>query len=264
MKKILPLFFLMTTLIYSSSEGKDKNPDDIIENIENKYEQLYASSPSVIARGKEVAKGVRFMQPEDNVVGDFSKLRQIALVRHGEPDMVLDGEFTSDEANNYLQCYDTVCIIVPESPFFQIGETEQIKAFSSPLNRALTTSHYIFGEDKDITISPIFREFENKISNSESGKKKSMKFWSMTNRVKWMLGGGKKKGIETFKQAKQRSKDAAQMLADASTTDPKVLLTAHGFLNRYIKKNLEKMGWEVVQDTGNEYFGTTILVKLEE
>lgn len=263
MKKTLPLFFLMTFL-FSSIQGKDNDPKDTIENIENKYQQLYASSSPVMARGKQVAKGVRFIQQEDLVIKDYSKLRQIALVRHGEPDMELNGDFTSAEANNYLQCYDTVCIIVPETRFFQIGETEEIKAFSSPLNRALTTSHYIFGEDKDVTISPIFREFENKISNSDSDKKKSIKFWKMTNRVKWMLGGGKKKGIETFKQAKQRSKEAAELLANASTTDPKVLLTAHGLLNRYIKKNLEKMGWKIVHDTGNEYFGTTILVKLDE
>jgi len=78
------------------------------------------------------------------------------------------------------------------------------------------------------------------------------------------MGGGKNKGIESYKDAKNRAEEAAQMLADASLTNPKVLLTAHGFLNRYIRKDLEKMGWKVVEDTGNSYFGTTILVRIDQ
>lgn len=267
MKKSLSLLFILIALFNMSlkeAEKIKKSPEDIIEGIENKYKELQMTSPSVKAKGKEVAKIIRFIQPEDKLINDYSKLKQIALVRHGKPDMELEGQFTSDEANQYLKCYDSVCIIVPEKPFFQIGDNERVKIFSSPINRALTTAQYILGTNKEeITISPVFREFESKIGNSTSGKKKSINFWKTTSRIAWMLGGGKKKGIESFSDAKKRAKEAANILASASEGNQKVMLTAHGFLNRYIKKNLKKMGWKVVEDTGNGYFGTTILVKVE-
>lgn len=42
------------------------------------------------------------------------------------------------------------------------------------------------------------------------------------------------------------------------------MLVAHGFLNRYIKEDLEKMGWRVVRDGGHGYLGTTILAKIDD
>lgn len=269
MKKFFPLILFCMAIamipLLGATSKKDKNLlEAVIEKIEKKYHQLREQSPFVKAKGKPVAQSMRFIQPDDQVIQDYSKLRQIALIRHGEPDMIKSGKYTSDEANMFLKCYDSVCIIVPEKAFFEVGEKEEIKVFSSPLNRALTTAHYLFGTDKDISISPEFREFENKIEKSDSDKKKSMKFWKATARVKWMLGLGKNNGIESFRDAKKRAKRSAQILADASETNQKVLLTGHGFLNRYIKKNLKKMGWHVVEDTGSDYFGTTILVKIDK
>lgn len=250
---------------FATSAGKKNDlVDRVIEKIEETYQALRASAPFVKANGVPVAQNIRFIQPADHVTEDYGKLRQIALVRHGEPDMDKTGKYTCDEANQFLECYDSVCIIVPEKPFFTIEEEENVKVFSSPINRAFSTAQYLCGTEKDITVLPEFREFENRIGKSDSKKRKGIKFWTTTSRVKWMLGGGKKKGIETFSQARKRARQAAHTLDDASAQNPKVLLTAHGMVNRYIKKNLEKMGWRVVADTGSDYFGTTILVKVDK
>lgn len=71
-------------------------------------------------------------------------------------------------------------------------------------------------------------------------------------------------GIESFADARERARKAASQLAEASEDNSKVVLVAHGFLNRYVKQNLEDMGWRVVRDGGNGYLATTILVKIED
>ncbi|WP_037573777.1 histidine phosphatase family protein, partial [Sporocytophaga myxococcoides] len=265
--KIHTIFFSLALLVapgLSKSKGKNDSPNSTIEKIEKKYEALSKTAPVVKANGKPVCQSLRFIQEEDNIIHDYSKLRQIAIIRHGEPDMVKTGQYTCSEANQFLKCYDSVCIIVPEKPFFELGATENVKIFSSPINRALTTAHYLFGTEKEITVSPYFREFENRIKESDSKKKHSIKRWTTTSRIKWMLGFNRTKGIESFSQAKERAQKGASMLDDASKDNAKVVLTAHGLLNRFLKKDLKKMGWKVVEDTGNDYFGTTILVKVDE
>lgn len=260
---LIALFTASSGFIINSTAKKNDLLHEVIEKIEEKYKDLRNKAPFIKAKGVPVAQSLRFIQASDSTIKDYSKLRQIALVRHGEPDMEKNGKFTGDEANLFLKCYDSVCIIVPEKPFFNIGEKEDVEVFSSPINRALTTAHYLCGPDEKITISSEFREFENKIGKTDSKKKWPIKVWTTTARIKWMLGG-KQKGIESFSDAKKRARRAAEMLTAASENNPKVLLTAHGMLNRYIKKNLKKMGWKVVEDTGSDYFGTTILVKVDK
>lgn len=265
--KIHTIFFSLALLVapgFSKSKGTSDSPKSTIEKIEKKYDDLSKTASVIKANGKPMCQSLRFIQEEDNLIKDYSKLRQIAIIRHGEPDMVKTGQYTCSEANQFLKCYDSVCIIVPEKPFFELGANEDVEIFSSPINRALSTAHYLFGTERTITVSPYFREFENTIKESDSKKKYSIKRWKTTARIKWMLGISKPKNIESFSQAKDRAKKGASMLNDASNDNAKVVLTAHGLLNRFLKKDLKKMGWKVVEDTGNDYFGTTILVKVEK
>lgn len=256
------LFTASPKMTATAGRGKDLL-HEIIEKIERKYNELREHAPFVHARGVPVAQSIRFIQPEDMILKDYSRLKQIALIRHGEPDITKTGKFSREEARQYLKCYDSVCIIVPEKPFFNLEDREDVKVFSSPVNRALTTAHYLCGVDKDITVSPDFREFETRIDDHGSKRRLPIKFWTVTARVKWMLSG-KQEGIESFSEARKRARKAAKQLDKASEENPKVLLTAHGMVNRYIKRNLKRLGWTVVEDTGSDYFGTTILVKIEK
>jgi len=270
MIKLLQLSILTATLVLSqnliANNKKGGIVPETIEKIEKKYNELSANASVVKANGQAVAKGLRFIHESDGVVNEYSKLRQIALVRHGEPDLKKTGKFSCEEAGNYIKCYDNVCIIVPDAPFFDISkDRKELKVFSSPIARALSTAHYLCGTDQDIETNPIFREFETSIPKVSSKKKLPIKWWTAAARVKWMTGIGKDPKVESFSQARGRAKEAAQLLSKAATAEnPKVLLTAHGMQNRYIKKYLKSMGWKVVEDTGNDYFGTTILVKIEE
>ncbi|MFD2515556.1 histidine phosphatase family protein, partial [Pontibacter locisalis] len=257
------IFFCVSIANFPASAQYKDAAAQAIENIEAKYRQLSTEADFVKVNGVPVAQNTRFIQPEDQVVEDYSKLRQIALVRHGEPDLEKTGKFSFDEARQYLQNYDSVGILVPDKPFLAIDKPDEVSIFSSSINRARATASYLFGEDTMITVSPEFREFERTLGKRTLKMRMPIKFWTTTARIKWMLGIDRQ-GIETFADAKERARKAAQQLASATEENPKAVLVAHGFLNRYIKQDLEKMGWRVVRDGGSGYFGTTILVKIDE
>lgn len=256
------LFCVSIAILPASAQHKNAAAQDI-ENIEAKYRELSTEADFVKVNGVPVAQNTRFIQPEDQVVEDYSNLRQIALVRHGEPDLEKTGKFSFDEARQYLQNYDSVGIIVPDKPFLTVNNKEDVSVFCSSINRARATARYLFGQDSLINVSPEFREFETTLGKHTLKMRMPIKFWTAAARIKWILGVDRQ-GVESFADAKERARKAAQKLASATEENPKAVLVAHGFLNRYIKQDLEEMGWRVVRDGGSGYFGTTILVKIDE
>lgn len=237
--------------------------DHIIENITGLYDELDAKADYVTANGLPVAKSTRFIESEDEVVADYGNLRQIALVRHGEPELVKTGKFSYEEANRFLIDYDSVGIVVPDKPLFNVGDVEEVTIFSSPLTRARTTAEYLFGPKNEMVYSPDFREFETSIGKFSPRLRLPIKLWTAFARIKWILGVDRN-GIESFADARERARKTAEQLAEASEEKPKVVLVAHGFLNRYVKQNLKDMGWQVVRNGGNGYLATTILVKIDK
>lgn len=261
--------FLITSLICTllavlPAAAQDQLPEEhIIQNIVGKYAELNSEADYVMANGQPIAQSTRFINPEDEVIPDFVNLRQIALVRHGEPDLIKTGKFSYEEAQQFLVNYDSVGIVLPDAPSFNAGDVADMAIFSSPINRARSTAAYLFGTETDMTYSPDFREFETTIGRFSPKFRLPIKQWTALARVKWMLGIDRN-GIESFADARKRARSAADKLAEASEENAKVVLVAHGFLNRYVKQNLEEMGWRVVRDGGNGYLATTILVKIED
>lgn len=260
-------FFLATLLItilhIVPAHAQKRSPiKQTIERIAQKYRTITAKADVVTANGMPVAKETRFILPEDEVVPDYSNLRQIALVRHGEPDIAKAGKFSFEEARQYVTMYDSVGIIMPDKPFFKIERPEEVAIFTSSINRAEATAHYLFGDSTDMQVSSDFREFETRIGKRSFNFKLPIKLWTAAARIRWMLGLGNH-DMESFADAKKRAGKAAELLAKATEEKPKVVLVAHGFLNRYIRQDLEEMGWRVVKDGGSGYFATTVLVKID-
>lgn len=263
----MKLFFLSTLLctfwMVAPVLAQKKSPiSQTIERIAQKYKTITANADYVTANGVPVAKETRFILPADEVVPDYSNLHQIALVRHGEPDLLKNGKFSFEEARQYVTRYDSVGIVVPDKPFFKIERPDEVAIFTSSITRAQATAQYLFGDSTNMVVSPDFREFETHIGKRGFDFKLPIKLWTTAARIRWMLGLGDH-GIESFAEAKKRAHNAAELLAEATEEKPKVVLVAHGFLNRYIKEDLEDMGWRVVKDGGTNYFATTVLVKIE-
>ncbi|MBC3538347.1 histidine phosphatase family protein [Rufibacter sediminis] len=251
---------VLITLLSVQAEGT-KLLHQTIQSIEARLTELSRNASYVTANGKPVAQRISFFNEEDLALPVGSKVRQIALIRHGEPDLRKVGKFSYREANQFAADYDSVGIIVPDTSFFNIQNPNQLKVFSSSINRAKATAQYIFGINRETIISPIFREFESSMGHHSPNIRLPINLWTSAARVKWVLGIDRQ-GAESFAEARKRAKAAARTLADASEEKTNVALVAHGLLNRYIQENLEKMGWHVVRNGGTGYLGTTILVKL--
>lgn len=240
-----------------------KKEKKTVEQIEKFYEQLNEEASFVTVADVPVAQKVRFVQPADVSIPEGMELKQIALIRHGEPDLHKTGRFNYEEAKEYMKNYDSVGILVPNEPFFQVGEEEEILFYVSNLSRAKTTADYLFGPDREVVESAEFREFERSLENRKVPLRLPLRYWSITARLEWYLGINRG-GIESFSEAKERAKKGAAKLDGLSADHDKIVLVAHGFLNRYIEKYLKQQGWQVVRDGGLNYFATTILVKLDE
>lgn len=236
---------------------------EVIDTIKTWYSQQDAKAACVSTNGTPAAKAIRFVSPSDGLVTNYENLQQIALIRHGEPDLVKTGKFSRREAKKFLINYASAGIVVPGKRFFSVGEGEEVTVFASPLKRALATAQYIFGKSKEMTISPDFREFEATLGHYSPKLRLSIKVWTTIARVKWILGIDRQ-GIESFSQARERAQKVAELLAQTSERQSKVALVAHGFLNRYVKKELEKMGWHEVRNGGAGYLATSILVKVDK
>jgi broad specificity phosphatase PhoE len=86
--------------------------------------------------------------------------------------------------------------------------------------------------------------------------------WLLLTRILWMFGLSKgiSVRIESFKAAKQRAKKAAQALHHLAEKQHNVIVFGHGFSNRYIRKELIKLGWQLERKS-NDFWGVTCLKK---
>lgn len=239
------------------------NKKDRLKQIENFFEEMDAQAEFVSVEGVPVARKVRFIQEEEMLLPDSLELKQIALIRHGEPALEKEGRFSYEEAKQYMKNYDSVGILIPDEPFFQVGEEEEILFYVSNLNRAKTTADYLFGPEQERVESTEFREFERSLGKRRAPIRLPLRYWTVTARIEWILGINRE-GIESFGAAKERAEKAAEKLNSQSREHDKIAVVAHGFLNRYLKKYLKDRGWHIVREGGLSYFGTTILVKMEE
>jgi broad specificity phosphatase PhoE len=223
-----------------------------ISKIQDYYERAEQAIDSLPLR-------ISFVQENMGLVGDYSKLKQIILIRHGEPALKKDGKAKRQEAKNFIIAYDTVGIYSPKYYPVLLGDEEISTIQTSSINRARHTASLIFGEDYIFKPDTLFREFERKILGFPNIKQ-PLKWWLVESRILWLLGANHK-GIESFKEARSRAKRGAEKLELLANDDRKVILVAHGFLNRYLVKYLKKQNWVVIYDGGKDYLASWLLVR---
>jgi broad specificity phosphatase PhoE len=186
-------------------------------------------------------------------------LRHIFLVRHYEPDVERSGYFNCEEANQFLSAYDAASLV--QTAFTRpAGLPEKLpKVYCSALPRARQTARLLYGPETELVENADFNEFQRKIFQLPL-LKFPIEVWLTAARFSWLLGLNSR-GIENFRQARQRALRCAQTLAGYAETEAEVVLVAHGFLNAFIRQALKKLGWRVVRHDGNAYLGVTQLVK---
>lgn len=188
-----------------------------------------------------------------------SSIQQIFIFRHAEPAMDKVGWKNRKEAIRFIEMYDSVGVYDFEQKPICLRAKENNVAYTSQLPRAINTAEKTFDGSMDFEPHALFNEFDRKIIQFPNIKL-PMKFWTVTTRIVWMMGFNKK-GIESFSEAKERSKRAAFFLNEKAEIHGKTMLFSHGFINKYIKRYLKQEGYRVANLNGKEYLGAYYFYK---
>jgi len=195
----------------------------------------------------------------DSLLPENSILKQIVIIRHARVAVSKSGLYNYAKAYEYVNDYDTSDI----HPIWGGNESSQIplKVYCSKLKRSIQTSRQLFGNDILLIEDPLFNEFQREIIPIPLVKM-PLDFWLYPSRILWMMGVTSPE-IETFREARNRAGDAALKLISIADEEKSLILVAHGFINYYIGKKLEKEGWQHVRNGGSENLAVNIYVKIE-
>lgn len=182
---------------------------------------------------------------------------RIFLVRHARPEVSRKGAFGQKQASKFIQDYDAADIEAGIKPPAGLPYQVVTKVYCSTLNRSKKTAWALFGPEMPLVEDATFNEFERKILRLPL-LRFPIDFWLTASRALWLLGLNSS-GIETFRQAKSRARTCAQHLTDQARQEGQLVLVAHGFLNAFIRRELQQLGWKVVRKDGTGFLGVTEL-----
>ena len=177
---------------------------------------------------------------------------EIVLLRHGKPRVDLKGylsikelkQLVDDYAKSGIQCSPDNKLQNKFSDHFVIC-SDLIRSAESAKELGLNNIHLFDALFKEAGLP----HFENNfIILPVVG-------WVILLRVLWLLGF--KKNGESFLQAKERSKRAAEKLVELAELNEKIIVIGHGLMNRLIGKQLQKSGWHVSKRVGKGYWEHT-------
>lgn len=205
-------------------------------------------------------KPVTFYPSQTNEQGNKESIIQIILIRHGNPEINRNGWFSHKAAKNYIVAYDTVGVKSFEDPPVVLESYETVKIYSSSLFRAYDTALKVFGNNVDIKLDSAFIEFQREIVPLPIIL--PIKGWTGLSRFFWMIGLHSSY-VPSFRSEKSRAERDAVFLQKAAMENKKVILVAHGFLNKYIARYLKNMGWDHSYNSGSDYLDVQVMTKIE-
>ena len=183
--------------------------------------------------------------------------KRIFLIRHARPNLPKNGLFSYKAASQYITDYDAAAVEEFVLEHESIPYDEIDKVYCSTLPRSQLTAKAIFGDSVLLKIDKAFREFERRMFSLPL-LRMPIKLWLVSARILWFMGFNSK-DIETFEQAKQRARQCAEILASDAAEHNTTVLVAHGLLNNFIRKELQRMGWRKTLDEGHGFLSVTML-----
>jgi broad specificity phosphatase PhoE len=203
---------------------------------------------------------ITFYHSNQNKLDTGVSILQIILIRHAQPRINTNGWFSYNAARNFIYAYDTVSVVDFHLPPLKLMPNEHAKIFCSTLNRAFDTARKIFDDTAIIETDSVFIEFQREIVPLPLIRM-PIKGWTGLSRFFWIIGLHSSE-IPGFKSEKSRAGSDARMLEKAARENKKVILVAHGFLNKYILKYLKRNGWDHSYNGGNDYLAVQVLTKI--
>lgn len=180
--------------------------------------------------------------------------KEILLIRHGKPKAAQNHKVSAAGFANWVRQYDKSYVCDTSRPKHKLDLSEHY-VISSDLKRAIHSAEIYTQKTPDISL-PLFREMD--IPWYPIPIKAKAWNWVYLNRLIWLLG--KTGPFESFGQAKARSIQAAEYLADKINEQQAIAVFAHAMMNRFLCKELQRLGWQCA-NKDYVYWGITRLVK---
>lgn len=175
---------------------------------------------------------------------------KITLLRHGKPKFELKGKVRARELGSIARSYDLSGIAdLPLDATVLAVQGSQF-VVCSHLPRSIESAKALGFSDIHLQDS-LFSE--TSIPHFSRGSLYlPVSVWIVLLRVLWLFGFSK--NGESFKQAKNRARLAADKLIELAEMHHAVLLVGHGFINHFIAKELKKRSWQMSSKLGSGYW----------
>lgn len=182
---------------------------------------------------------------------------EITLIRHGKSKHIDNNKMTCNEFKDWIKKYDERGVFEEQSyPLDTINKIAMANiVITSDLKRSIESAKLLKPNIK-ANAYPLFRETELPVpSTSLWGIKLKPSLWSIILRSLWFHGYANR--CESFSNAKQRVKKAAEELVDYAQEHNSVVFVGHGFINLLIAKELQKIGWRGKRKTSSKHWNCT-------
>lgn len=184
---------------------------------------------------------------------------QIILMRHGKPDIPETGNLSANEIHQWVKRYNAAPVTPENLPPAEITTIarECNVVVCSDLPRSISSAEML-GVKTIHYAESLYQEMGLPYGKFFSPRLPPM-VWVVFFRILWHLGYSS--NSESVRAAKRRVTEAVNKLICMANEHESVLLVGHGYLNRYIAKELQSFGWKGPTSPGNTYWGFGIYEK---
>jgi len=169
-----------------------------------------------------------------------AKLR-IILVRHGRPAISWGPRTSHNGFRDYIDAYEAAGLDPKSAPPEELQELakELSAVFTSGLPRSQDSARAL-APNAELIADPLFVEAPL-ASPRIPLLKLPVPAWAVMSRILWHAGYHPE--IENYRRAKQRAKDASDILIARAREDGTTVLVAHGYFNAIIGRELTRRGF---------------------
>lgn len=179
-------------------------------------------------------------------------LAELVLVRHGRPALSRKKSISAHDYIAWWAAYGESSLAEGQTPPAALLEVAARADYiiSSPLPRAHETAQALAG-GKEIQLNPIFVEAPLPSPPIPFIKLKPGT-WGVFSRIFWWMGYSAEG--ESRRHAELRAIEAADHLIELAQNRTLVILCAHGWFNRMIRRVLRERGWKNTYDGRDDYW----------
>lgn len=164
---------------------------------------------------------------------------EIILIRHGRPTGAINPKLSASGFANWVRSYNSSKIDSESLPPKELGILlDSHFIITSDLARSIDSANLCVKKEPDLKLKQL-REMD--IPRYRLPFVFKAYTWLTVSRVLWFVGFSGK--VESFKTAKIRARASAEQLQDLAKQHKKVVVFGHGMMNKYIAKELNKLGW---------------------